>query len=163
MLRLDMNLVFTIINLLIWYVIIRKFLFKPINNVISKREEAIQARYAEAQRLQEEAESEKKKCSESQSRIEEEKARVMADAQESARAEYNNMMEDARKKADQIVEASRKEAELEKEKIVGRAEQEIRSMIMDAAVKAMQNSQQDGNLYDQFLTKAGETTHAEHK
>lgn len=163
MLRLDMNLVFTIINLLIWYVIIRKFLFKPINNVINKREEAIQARYSEAQKLQEEAEAEKKKCSEFQNQIEEEKARVMAEAQENARAEYNNMMEDARKKADQIVEAARREAELDKEKIVGKAEQEIRSMIMEVAVRAMQDNHQDGRLYDQFLTKAGETTHAEHK
>ena len=36
MLRLDINLVFTIINLLIWYAIIRIFLFKPINKVIDK-------------------------------------------------------------------------------------------------------------------------------
>ena len=44
MLRLDFNLVFTIVNLLIWYVIIRKFLFKPINDIITKREDAINAR-----------------------------------------------------------------------------------------------------------------------
>lgn len=41
MLRLDINLVFTIINLLIWYAIIRIFLFKPINKVIYKRNAAI--------------------------------------------------------------------------------------------------------------------------
>lgn len=47
MLRLDFNLVFTILNILIWYVLIRKFLFKPINNIITKREEALNARYDE--------------------------------------------------------------------------------------------------------------------
>ena len=45
MLRLDINLVFTIINLLIWYAIIRIFLFKPINKVIDKRSAAIQEKY----------------------------------------------------------------------------------------------------------------------
>ena len=45
MLRLDINLVFTIINLLIWYAIIRIFLFKPINKVIDKRNAAIQEKY----------------------------------------------------------------------------------------------------------------------
>ena len=45
MLRLDFNLVFTILNIVIWYVLIRKFLFKPINNIITKREEALNARY----------------------------------------------------------------------------------------------------------------------
>ena len=45
MLRLDINLVFTIINLLIWYAIIRIFLFKPINKVSDKRSAAIQEKY----------------------------------------------------------------------------------------------------------------------
>ena len=55
MLRLDFNLVFTILNILIWYVLIRKFLFKPINNIITKREEALNARYDEVKQLQAEA------------------------------------------------------------------------------------------------------------
>lgn len=59
MLRLDINLLFTAANLLIWFFLIRKFLFKPINNVISKREEAIASQYAKAQKLQEEAAAEK--------------------------------------------------------------------------------------------------------
>ena len=53
MLRLDINLVFTIINLLIWYAIIRIFLFKPINKVIDKRNAAIQEKYDEAKKMQE--------------------------------------------------------------------------------------------------------------
>lgn len=162
MLRLDMNLVCTIINLLIWYVVIRKFLFKPVNAVISKREEAIASRYAEAQKLQDEAQAEKDKCAAFQAEIAEEKTKAIAEAQESARTEYDRILNDAQKKAEQIVETSRKEAELEKEKIIGKAESEIRSLIMDAAVKSMQSSGNDGALYDQFLTKAGETTHAEH-
>ncbi len=66
-------------------------------------------------------------------------------------------MKEAKEKAVQIVEASRKEAEQEKARIVGKAEQEIRSVIMEAAVKSMQSSKGDHALYDQFLTKAGET------
>lgn len=41
MLRLDINLVFTIINLIVLFVLMRIFLFKPVNNIIAKREEAI--------------------------------------------------------------------------------------------------------------------------
>lgn len=161
MLRLDINLVFTIINLLIWYVLIRKFLFKPINAVISKREESIQSRYTEAQKLQDEAKEEKEKCIKYQSEIADEKTKAIAEAQESARVEYDKIVADAHKKAGQIVEDSRKEAELQKEQILGKAEQEIRSMIMDTAVKSMQESADDSALYDQFLAKAGETSHAE--
>lgn len=162
MLRLDWNLLFTVFNLLIWYALVRRFLFKPVNDIISKREESIKSRYAEAQKLQEEAQEEKDKCVKFQAEITEEKTRAIMAAQEDARTEYDRILSDAKNQADQIVEASKKEAQLEKEKIIGKAEQEIRSLIMDAAVRSMQSGQSDGALYDQFLTKAGETSHAEH-
>ena len=76
MLRLDFNLVFTILNILIWYVLIRKFLFKPINNIITKREEALNARYDEVKQLQAEAKAEKDKSVQYQNQIESEKAKV---------------------------------------------------------------------------------------
>lgn len=160
MLRLDINLLFTAANLLIWFVLIRKFLFKPVNTVLSKREEAIALQYEKAQKLQDEAKAEKDKCVQFQAQIEQEKAAAVTEAQEKARTEYDRIVTDARDKAEQIVEASRKEAELERARIVGKAEQEIRSVIMEAATGSMQSAGGDHALYDQFLTKAGET-HAE--
>lgn len=162
MLRLDWNLAFTVLNLLIWYVLIRKFLFKPVNTIISKREELIQSRYEEAKKLQDEARAEKEKCESFQAGIEKEKEKMLAEAQEKARAEYNQILDAAKERAEQLVSASQKEAELEKEKIVGRAEQEIRSLIMNTAMQSMQSGNKDAALYDEFLAKAGEGSHAEH-
>ena len=75
--------------------------------------------------------------------------------------EDDRILTEAKEKAEQIVENSKKEANLQKERIVGKAEQEIRSLILDAAVTSMQSQNRGGALYDEFLTKAGET-HAEH-
>lgn len=161
MLRLDFNLVFTVLNILIWYVLIRKFLFKPINDIISKREEAISSRYAEAQKLKEEAQAEKDKSVQYQNQIESETAKVMAQAQLDARKEFDQIVSDAHKKAGQIIDNSKKEAALQKEKVMNKAEQEIRGMILDAAIKSMQSEHNDEALYDEFLTKAGESTHEE--
>ena len=108
MLRLDFNLVFTVLNILIWYVLIRKFLFKPINDIISKREDAINSRYEEAKKLQEEAQAEKEKSVQYQNQIESEKAKVMAQAQLDARKEFDQIVEDAHKKAGQIIDNSKK-------------------------------------------------------
>ena len=41
MLKLDWNLLFTAIKIVVWYIIIKLFLFKPINNIIDKRRDAI--------------------------------------------------------------------------------------------------------------------------
>ena len=40
-----------ICNLFIQMYLIKRFLFKPINDIITKREDAIKARYAEAEQL----------------------------------------------------------------------------------------------------------------
>ena len=93
MLRLDINLVFTIINLLIWYAIIRIFLFKPINKVIDKRNEAIQEKYDEAKKMQEEAQAEKEKYAACQDEIEVEKNKVLDAARASAREEGRQLIE----------------------------------------------------------------------
>lgn len=160
MLKLDINLLFTVLNILIWYVLIRKFLFKPVNAVIRKREELIAGQYAQARQLQEQADAEKEKYIQMQAKIEEEKAASAAAAREAARAEYDRIVAEAAKKADQLLEKSRKDAELEKSRIVGKAEQEIRSLILDTVVTSLSSPGSDKAVYDQFLTKAGET-HAE--
>ena len=37
MLKLDINLLWTIVNVLVMYAVLRKFLFKPVQDVIAKR------------------------------------------------------------------------------------------------------------------------------
>ncbi len=160
MLRLDWNLVFTVLNLLIWYILIRKFLFKPINKVIDQREAGIAARYEEAQKIKAEAEKEKDEYHQLQAKIEEEKASAMTEAQARAQEEYDHILEEADKKAGQILESSKKEASRQKEKILKEAESEIRTIIKETAAEAMKSGSDDHTLYDQFLIKAGETSHA---
>ena len=51
MLKLDVwNIVFTIINLLVLYFIFKKFLFKPVLNVIKEREDKINGQFEEAKK-----------------------------------------------------------------------------------------------------------------
>ena len=49
MLKLDMNLLWTVVNVLIMYVLLRKFLFKPVQDVIAKRQQMVDAQMADAQ------------------------------------------------------------------------------------------------------------------
>ena len=150
MLRLDINLVFTIINLLIWYAIIRIFLFKPINKVIYKRNAAIQEKYDEAKKMQEEAQAEKEKYAACQDEIEVEKNKVLDAARASAREEGR-----------QLIENAQKEARREKDKMLEQAKHEILSLVLDAAAGSMNKKSDDSALYDEFLKKAGTTENEE--
>ena len=49
MLKLDMNLLWTVVNVLIMYALLRKFLFKPVQDVIAKRQQMVDASMADAQ------------------------------------------------------------------------------------------------------------------
>ena len=161
MLKLDINLLFTIINLVVWYLLIKRFLFKPVNDIIAKREASIAERYQEAEQAKTEAGEQKKQYEDLQSSIQDEKTKVMQKAQEDAREAYKQIVDEANQKAEQIVDDSKKAAELERTKMVDRAEKEIRSLLFEAASEGMQKQDNNSELYDKFLTKAGESEHAE--
>ena len=55
MLRLDWNILFNIINLIILYLLMKRFLFKPVNAILEKRQQAADAQFAEADRQKAEA------------------------------------------------------------------------------------------------------------
>ncbi len=59
MLRLDWNLLFTILNLLIFYVVIKKFLIRPVLSMMDKREQMIQDQLEAASAKEAEAEERK--------------------------------------------------------------------------------------------------------
>mgnify|MGYP001009742024 CR=1 FL=1 len=160
MLRLDINLVFTIINLLIWYAIIRIFLFKPINKVIDKRNAAIQEKYDEAKKMQEEAQAEKEKYAACQDEIEVEKNKVLDAARASAREEGRQLIENAQKEADKVIRKG-EDARREKDKMLEQAKHEILSLVLDAAAGSMNKKSDDSALYDEFLKKAGTTENEE--
>ena len=160
MLRLDINLVFTIINLLIWYAIIRIFLFKPINKVIDKRNAAIQEKYDEAKKMQEEAQAEKEKYAACQDEIEAEKNKGLDAARASAREEGRQLIENAQKEADKVIRKAGEDARWEKDKMLEQAKHEILSLVLDAAA-SMNKKSDDSALYDEFLKKAGTTENEE--
>ena len=55
MLRIDFNLVLTIINLIVLYLGLRKFLIGPVTNVMEQRKQMIEGQIADANKLKAEA------------------------------------------------------------------------------------------------------------
>ena len=74
MIRIDAaNLIFTVINLLVLAVAMRIFLFKPVQNIIAKRQEEADKQLLEAAQKQEAAAALEQKYSDTLNNIEEEK------------------------------------------------------------------------------------------
>lgn len=86
MLRLDINLVFTVINLLVLYFFMRKFLFGRVNKILEERKALIEKQFADAKTAQDAADGMKTeyegKLAAAQGEGEEIIARAKAEAKE---------------------------------------------------------------------------------
>ena len=159
MLRVDINLLFTVINLLLLTVAFRIFLFKPVKKIIEKRQEEVDAEYNEAKKKQEEADALMKQCEEDTAALEATKEKVLKDAKNDAMTEYKRIISEAEITAKEIKEEAKVQAAGTKENLLKKTEQEYAELVIDAAKKVVGSQygeELDRSLYDEFLTKVGE-------
>ena len=160
MLRLDVaNLVFTIINLLVLYFLMKKFLFKPVNNIIAKREEAIKKQFDDADEAKKKAEETKKQYEESLASAKDESARIVQEAKDKARVEYDRIVKSADEEVAKRLQKAEETIAEEKAKSLRNMEADFEGLVVAAASKVVgekvtvENSQK---LYDDFLAEMGE-------
>ena len=147
------------INLLILFVLMRIFLYKPVSEDLQlKRQEEADRQFGEAAAKQSEAEELKTKYQAVLSDAENEKKKVVSEARKTADEEYQRIVADAHKTAAQIKDDAEAEAVMQKKQILKKAEKEIADMVVDAAAKVVAGNSADANsaLYDTFLNKAGD-------
>lgn len=157
MLRLDWNILFNIINLLILYFLMKRFLFKPVKNILAKRQEEAESRFREADEKEAKAQESAAKYEALLADAEDEKTKLLADARQNASGEYGRLMEEARQKADGIVEKAKADAEKEKAIILQQADDQIKEMVLTAAAKMVgktESEASDSALYDRFIASA---------
>ncbi len=156
MLRVDINLLFTVINLLILVVALRIFLFKPVHKILEQRQAEADSAQNEAQDAIKKADELKAKCAAELERIETEKKQILLDAHAKADGEYDAIIAEAKSKAELIIENAKKEAERGKNEALEGAREEIEQLISDAAKKIVEASgASEDSLFDEFLIKAG--------
>lgn len=159
MLRLDINIVITIINVLLFVVILRVFFFKPVKKVMAKRQEEIDKQFADAKNAEEEANALKSQYEKSVSNIADEKARALNEARAKASEEYDRIVEEAKSEAGKIVSDARKTAVMEQEKSIKETKNQLADLIVSAATKVVASGRgqdADRELYNQFLAKTGD-------
>ncbi|WP_318708834.1 F0F1 ATP synthase subunit B [Candidatus Acetatifactor stercoripullorum] len=159
MLRLDSNILWTIINLLILYVIARKFLFGPVRKVLAARQAEIDKQFADARTAQEDAQKLKEQYQESLDGAEKERLDILNQARDRAGEEYERILSEAKSTADKLVADAQKSADREQEKRIQQAQEQIADLVVAATAKLMasrQGAEADRELYNQFIAKTGE-------
>lgn len=153
------NIIWTVVNLLILFVAFRIFFFKPIEAIIAKRQAEANDIYGQAKAKDEEASQLKKEYEDKLVSVEEEKKQIISDARKSADSQYQKILEEAKADAKDIKAAAFVEANQEKNKIIASAKKEIADIVVDATTKVVASktgAEVDSELFDEFLSKAGE-------
>ena len=159
MLNLGWSLVWTIINLIIFYLLMKRLLVGPVLGIMEKRKNLIAQELENAKAAQEKAEELKGHYEGALAGAKEESAQIIEAARADAKSESERMVKEANLEAAKIIENARVTAEQEKENALQGAKSEIAGLALEAARKLLsEGSTEKGNsmLYDEFLAKAGD-------
>ena len=153
------QILISLANLAILFLLLKKFLYKPVMKMLSARESEIDSRYNDAETAKASAEA---KDAELTSRLENAKAEaegIVKEAADMAKARGDKIVEDAKVQAQGIIRQAESNAELEKK----RAESAIKTQIIDVSTALTEkmlereiNADDHKALIDDFIEKIGE-------
>lgn len=106
------QIVISLLNLLILFLILKKFLFKPVKNVLKARQDEVDKMYSLAEKATEDANENKAKWEEVLKTANEKADAVIEEASEIATKRKDKILAEAREKAESIVKQAENEAEL---------------------------------------------------
>jgi len=159
LLRFDWNLLFTVINLLVLYFLMRKFLFGRVNKIIDARKTLIDKQFSDAKEAQENVDAMKTEYENKLAEAREEGSKIVAEARVKAKEESERLLAAADEDLARKRSAAEEELKVERANAMREMKKEIASLVVDAAAKVVddQNTiENNQKLYDKFLAEAGE-------
>ena len=150
-----MGLVWTIINLIVLFLLLRHFLINPVSNIMEQRRKLSADGLQNAQDTQDEANRLKAEYEEALSGAKKESAEIVDKARIDARAEYDRIVGEAGAKAGNIIENAKENVRIEREQTMKELQSQIAGLAIASAEKIVGDKEQ--NIYDQFLGEVGGT------
>lgn len=154
------TILFTWINLVILYLLMKKLLFKPVKGIIDARNKEIEDLYSGAEKDKSDAEEMKADYTQKLSDAKIEAEGIIKDARKRAALDEEKILGDAKAKANKMVSSAEAQIEADKKNAVGGIKNDIADMAIDIAEKVIEKdiTERDHHrLIDDFLTDLGDT------
>ena len=149
----------SLVNLLLLFLIVKKFLYKPVKKMLETRQNTIDGDYAAAEEAKNEALKNQKAYEEKLSNAKTEADGVIQSAVDTAASREKEILAEAKEKAEGIMRKAREDAELEKRKAQEGIKQEIISVSTLLAEKMLEreiNAQDHEQMIDSFIDSIGD-------
>ena len=123
------HMLISLCNLALLYLILKRFLYKPVENMLDRRREAIDGDYEKAARARETAEANRQRYEAAMAGARQEADALMRQTTQEAQMRGNQIMAEARDRADQTTRQAQRDIELDRRK----AEADVRRSIVDVS------------------------------
>ena len=123
------QILISLLNLVILFLILKRFLFKPVQNLFEKREAEVSASYEKANKANEEAMELKSSWTARMENAEQEADEIIKDAVDKADRRNEVMLYESREKAEAIIRKAKAEADRD----IKDAQESIRKQIVDVS------------------------------
>lgn len=153
-----LTVVLNIVNVLVFFAIIRAFLWKPIMGVMEKRQQMIDDDLNAAKEQNEQAAKLKADYEEALSEAKSEAEEIIEKARKSSSAEHDAAVAKTQEETAKMVAEAKASIEVERSKAMKSVQAEIAGIAMAAAQKVVGNNlDEDANkkYLDEFLNEAG--------
>lgn len=153
------QIVISLANLAILFLILKKLLFKPVRSVLQQRQQELDEKYLEADKAVDEAKANKTAWEEKLRSAEDEADAIIKSASDDAKQRGERLVAEAKDRADVIIRQAQTEAELE----MRRADESIRREIIDVSAALTEkilrreiNTDDHRAMIDDFIGGMGE-------
>ena len=149
MLTLNLNLLYTVVNVLILFLLLRKFLYKPVMGIIAQRQKQVDDALNAAETSKKEAAAAMNAAQDKLRNVDTEAAARRETYEQQAETAKQQLLAEAQKQADAIVAEGKAAAEAERQHKLREADAQTTALARAMCEKTVMT-----NASQQFLTKA---------
>lgn len=128
--------VVAMLNVFILYRLMRRFLFKPVQEIFRKRQEEIDLLYETAAEVQTKADKDKSLYAQKLAMAQEEAKQILLDSKASAEQEKKRLVEEARTESAHILKKTQQDVQQMQKQAMDELQTEISEMAVNIAQKA---------------------------
>lgn len=153
------QILISLANLTILFLLLKKFLYKPVLKMLDERRAQIESDYSDAAKAKQSAESKDNELTSRLSNAKTEAEGIVKEAADIAKVRGDKIIEDARATADGIVRQAQVDAELERKRVNETIKEQIVEVSTALAEKMLEreiNADDHKSLIDEFISKIGE-------
>lgn len=153
------QIIISLINLIILFLVVKKFLQKPVMRMLEKRQNDLDDKYKQAEMANFKAKEDENYWHDKIQSATKEAEDIISNAADSAKQTGDRIVTDAKEKADAIVRQAQSQAELEMEKAkegIKKEIVEVSTLLTEKMLSREINKDDHKNMIDSFIEKLGD-------